>query len=163
MADNAAVDMFRIMGENLDGLLDLADIITLTTTCKGATEDPSEATEAWLLFKGRHEFHTPFVRKLLAQGMRPLNVDRARKVMELQDTLQLWSVGPGPIYAARAATLFNSQSYDPKDTQWDKIMLSLKVWVWHNAAILTLSDMKTHLYELSAAWPVHAIPLTAIQ
>jgi hypothetical protein len=141
------------MGENLDGLLDLADIITLTTTCKGATEDPSEATEAWLLFKGRHEFHTPFVRKLLAQGMGPLNVDRARKVMELHDTLQLWSVGPPPIYAARAATLSN-------DTQWNKIMLSLKVWAWHNAAVLTLSDMETtmdHLVAMHLYFPMPAI------
>ena len=147
MADNAAVDMFRIMGENLDGLLDLADIISLMTSCKGATDDPSEATAALLLFKGRHELHTPFVRELLAQGIRPLNVDRARKVMEIHDTLQLWSDMKGM----------------PREMNWNNVMLSLRVWARGNAAVLTLSDMETHLYERIAMYPRHCTPLTAVQ
>jgi hypothetical protein len=163
MADNAAVDIFHIIGTIVDGLLDLSDIVSLMTSCKVISDQPSEAAEALLLFKGHHELHTPFVRKMLAQGMRPLNVDRARKVMEIHETLQKWIGGPGPVDAAMAATLFNSQNSDPKDTKWNKIMLSLKVWVWHNAAVLTLSDMETHLYELIEVWPVHGLPLNAIQ
>ena len=93
---------------------------------------------------------------MLARGMRPLNVDRARKVMEIHETLQKWIGGPGPVDPARAASyLFNSQNSGPEDTHWKMIMVSLKEWVWQNAAVVTLYDMESHLHELIEQWTVH--------
>jgi hypothetical protein len=174
MAEYAAVDIFRIIGQDLDGLLSLSDIVSVMTSCKVFSDQPSEAAEALQLFRGNEEWKTPFARKLLAEGMRPLNVYRARTVMEIHEKLQSWIVGTEPGDAAMIGTNFtpenshNSDNYSDMAGQlyttefaaWHHaqrtiINLSMKVWVWENAAVLTLSDMEAHLDEILDAWPTN--------
>jgi hypothetical protein len=181
MTEYAAVDIFRIIGQDLDGLLALSDIVSVMTSCKVFSDQPSESAEALQLFRRNEEWKTPFVRKMLADGMRPLNVYRARAVVEIHETFHSWIVGPEPGDAALAGTNFNCQKYHPDgamaykrfnsqihpyDAQWHIVVLSMKVWVWRNAAVLTLTDMETHLNELIVAWPawtVHGLPPNVIQ
>jgi hypothetical protein len=179
MADNAAVDILRIIDQDLDGLLGLSDIVSLMTSCRVLSDQPSEAAQALQLFRGNDEWKTPFARKMLAEGVRPLNVYRARAVMEIHEKLRAWTVGDAALtgtgftsknsdtsqnsdtHSEMAGELYNSQIADPYDAQWTIIVLSMKVWVWRNAAVLTLSDMEAHMNEIVDAWPdwtVHGQP-----
>ena len=130
MADFTAMDVFRLVGTMVDRLLDLPDIVSLMTCCKVIYDNPSEAAEALLIFKGLHELCNPLVQRMLARGMRPLNVDRARNVMQIQKTLQKWSGGPGQILPP-----INSG-----------VMITMKEYVWRYAASVTLTNMVSHLH-----------------
>jgi hypothetical protein len=168
MTAYAVVDIFRFIGQDLDGLLTLSDIVSVMTSCKVFSDQPSEAAEALQLFRGNEAWKTPLVRKMLADGMRPLNVDRARDVMEIHETLHSCIEGPGPgeaaltganfdyqnldNYAEMVGQLYNSQVAVPHDAEWTIMALSMQVWVWRNAAVLTLADVETHLDEIMEAW-----------
>jgi hypothetical protein len=157
MAYNTMIDALRVFCNKLDGLLDLSDIASLITSAKVIYFEPSVVAGALLIFKGLHELHSPLVQRMMAGAMRPLNVHRARQVVQIYSDLQIWIAGPGPGLDPRSPVsyLFKPLTNDPTNTHWNIIMLSVKEWVWRNAAVVTVRDMHSHLHEQIELWTVH--------
>ena len=142
-----ALEIFHIVGSLLDGMLDITDILSRLVTCNEVYEQPSEAAEALLIFKGPRLAFFDTVRHLL-RNSRPWSLDRNREILRIHVALVELEATGRIDDEEEDLTVFNDGLGRRNPMPWIGLRERIEWWICVQATDRNVLGMKKQMQQI---------------